>query len=68
MYNCHVSIDRGPGNVQQFEGAVIRRTTSHALVRHKQNPEVGEWFAFNSAVVHVHEYGDEHNGSSRKGK
>ena len=49
--NAQVSIDRSEPQV--FTGRILSETDTHVKVQHGPNPEIGEWFARQSNVVHV---------------
>lgn len=63
---CRVVIDRGPGAVQHFDGAVTDMTDTHArvLAVFPDGVKIDEWFAIRSprlddgtVRVHVSIYG-----------
>lgn len=54
--NCRVTIDRGSGEVQIFDGTVIDETDTHVRVK-APDVLVDEWFARDSKHVRVSLYG-----------
>jgi len=46
-----VRIQRGPKEIDVFNGEILAETDTHLFVQHGTNKEGGEWFARESRIV-----------------
>jgi len=53
---ARVTIDRGPKQLESFEGEILAETDTHLFVQHGVNKDGGEWFARNSKIVKTNEH------------